>query len=347
MAGTGKTTVIETFCSLLNEKGLLGASFFCSIKSRRDVRAIFPSVAKTLAGNYPHFREKLVEVLATCSDPLGMDLINQYHTLILRPAEAAFDEDEIVVITVDALDECEDQEGTEKLLNTILDRKPNVHLRFFATSRPERRIREAFEQRQHSSLRLHDIEDHVVQADIAIYLNDRLRGVRKLRLYYGSNWPPHEIGIIVERAGKLFIYASTIYKYITDRGDPVERLLEVTAVEAFESPGAVVVESIEKLYAFILSEAFTRINKKEASRIWSCLSILVSTQRPLSISTYATLLGINASLIRTDLESLHSVIIVPDVDDQQISIYHASFPDYLATRIDDMRPAHDENVALL
>src|SRR5271154_3631422 len=83
MAGTGKTTVTETFCSLLNKKGLLGASFFCSIKSktpRRDVHAIIPSIAKALARNHPRFCESLVEVLATVPDPLGMDLEDQYHS---------------------------------------------------------------------------------------------------------------------------------------------------------------------------------------------------------------------------------------------------------------------------
>src|SRR5271156_940719 len=155
MAGTGKTTIMETFCSLLNEKDLLGASFFCSIKSKtpqQDVRTIFPSIAKTLARNHARFREKLAEVLATFSDPLGMNLKDQYHKLIAGPAEAVFRKDEIIVIAIDALDECEDQEGIEKLLGTILDYKPNVPLRFLATSQPEWRIREAFQKRPHFPL---------------------------------------------------------------------------------------------------------------------------------------------------------------------------------------------------
>ena len=341
MAGTGKTTVMETFCSLLNEKDLLGASFFCSIKSktpRRDVHTIFPSIAKTLARNHTHFREILVQVLGTFPDPLAMNLKDQYYKLIIDPAEAVFREDQIIVIAIDALDECEDQEGIRKLLSTILDYKPNVPLRFFATSRPEWRIREAFQQRHHSSLRLHDIEDDVVQADIALYLNDQLRGIPKLRQKYETSWPPPEIGIIVQRAGRLFVYASTVFKYITDRSDPCQRLEKISLQSSMK------IESIKTLYSFILSEALTNLDdEEEASHIWSCLSILISTPQPLSVSTYANLLGTDADKIRTALESLHSVIIVPDADDQHISIYHASFPDYLETRSDDIRPAHMEN----
>ena len=341
MAGTGKTTVMETFCSLLNEKNLLGASFFCSIKSktpRRDVHTIFPSIAKTLARNHAHFRESLVKVLATYSDPLGMNLKDQYHKLIVGPAEAVFRKDEIVVIAIDALDECADQEGTEKLLGTILDYKPDIPLRFFATSRPEWRIREAFQQRHHFSLRLHDIEDHIVQADISLYLNDQLRRIPKLRQKYETSWPPLEIEIIVQRAGKLFVYASTIFKYITDRSDPCQRLEKISALQS-----SVTIESIRTLYSLILSEAFNHSDDEETQCTWSCLSILISTQQPLSVSTYAKLLGTDPDLIRTALESLHSVIIVPDADDQHISIYHASFPDYLVTRTDDMHCAHIEN----
>jgi NACHT domain len=355
MAGTGKTTVMETFCRYLDREGLLGASFFCSIKSRRAVHAIFPSIARTLARNHPRFHEKLVDVLTSgkCSDPLGMNLKDQYERLILGPAEEAFstDSDEITVISIDALDECDDEEGTQikMLLKTILDRKPNVRLRFFVTSRPDRRIRESFERRHHSSLRLHDIEDHIIQADIALYLRDQLGRVEKLKEYYdstGKSWPPSEIEIIVKRAGKLFVYASTMVKYITNfRGDPVERLQEVSAlqvIQALESPVAV---PLEKLYELILSEALDGMHTKEAARIWSCLSILVSTHQPLSIRTYAKIIDVRVDLIRTAFGSLHSVIIVPPELDRHISIYHASFQDYLVTRTIEMKAAHLENAS--
>ena len=280
MAGTGKTTVTETFCSLLNEKGMLGASFFCSIKSktpRRDVRTIIPSIAKTMARNHPRFREILVEDLAKYPDPLGMNLKDQYQKLIVDPAEAAYNKDDIIVIAIDALDECEDQESTEKLLRTILEHKPNVPLRILATSRPEPRIREAFQQRHHSSLRLQDIGDHIIQADIELYLTNQLRQIPKLRQEYDeTSWPPPEIRVIAQRAGNLFVYASTIFKYIADRrGDPCERLEKISALQPCVK---IVDESIGTLYSFIFREAFTGLDDDEALLIWSCLSILISTQ---------------------------------------------------------------------
>ena len=100
---------------------------------------------------------------------------------------------------------------------------------------------------------------------------------------------------------------------------------------------------MEKLYSlYSWKPSVTGINKKEASRIWLCLSILVSAQRTFSVSMYAKLLDTKVNLIRAALESLHSIIIVPDTD---ISIYHASFPGYLATHTNDMPLVHKENAA--
>ena len=105
----------------------------------------------------------------------------------------------------------------------------------------------------------------------------------------------------------------------------------------------IVAESIETLYNFIFSEAFNKLHDEEASLIWSCLSILVSSRQSLSVSTYAKLLGISTDLIRMAFASLHSIIVIPDADDQYISIHHASFQDYLVTCTDKMRPAHKGN----
>ena len=47
LAGTGKTAVSKTFCSQLNNRKLLGASFFCMLKesNQRDVYLIIPTLA--------------------------------------------------------------------------------------------------------------------------------------------------------------------------------------------------------------------------------------------------------------------------------------------------------------
>ena len=111
LAGTGKTTVLKTFCSQLNSRGLLGASFFCTLKksNQRDVYLIIPTLARILAEEHPKFGDALEEVLESdkaCRNPTNMELKDQYLKLILQPAEQTFSADEPLVLGVDALDEC-------------------------------------------------------------------------------------------------------------------------------------------------------------------------------------------------------------------------------------------------
>ncbi|KAF5325325.1 hypothetical protein D9619_009803 [Psilocybe cf. subviscida] len=288
MAGTGKTSVAETLCNLLAGRGHLGSSFFCSRKrsDRRNVRLIIPALAKALARRYPEFRTALVEVLKDDLDFTGMGLDDQYLTLILEPAEKAFNgASEPVIIAVDALDECEDSQAAEMFLKAILGQKPLCFLRFFVTSRPEPKIRKAFASGVYSTLRLQDIEQHIVNADIAIFLNNKLKEIDDLYEEYSTTWPPPEVNAIVNQSGNLFIYAATAAKYIADeQGDPVERLSKFASI----SPPVNAVETIDEVYSFILTEAFSqKLDAQEKDRIRACLSILTCALEPLPISTYA------------------------------------------------------------
>jgi hypothetical protein len=78
---------------------------------------------------------------------------------------------------------------------------------FFVISRPERHIRESFEEQYYSALHLRDIEHHIVHANFPLYLKDRRGGSTEIETtLYESSWPPPQIGIIAQRAGNLFVY---------------------------------------------------------------------------------------------------------------------------------------------
>ncbi|KAJ2928074.1 hypothetical protein H1R20_g9012, partial [Candolleomyces eurysporus] len=236
LAGTGKTTVSKTFCSQLRNRGLLGASFFCTLKEsdKRDVYLIIPTLARILAEKRPTFGDALERILESddsCSNPTEMELQDQYLKLILLPAEKTFAADELLVLGVDALDECEDQDAVRLFIAAILSQKPTIPLKFFLTSRPEISLRESFETSTHHGwLRLHDIEADIVRADILLYLNDRFKRIPRVYNHYQaeSNWPPPEIQTIVNVSGRLFIIAATMAAYIsTSSGNCLERFQEL------------------------------------------------------------------------------------------------------------------------
>ncbi|TFK35241.1 hypothetical protein BDQ12DRAFT_760176, partial [Crucibulum laeve] len=333
MAGTGKTTVTETFCSIIHRKEILGASFFCSRhKGRVDTYQIFPSLARVLAQKHPSFEKALTKILEQDIDPVGMNLQEQYQTLIFQPAQVAFKgSSESIILSVDALDECENAEkATEKFLKAIMDNIPSVPLKFFLAGRPEMALRNTITSASGSQvLRLHDIADHIVEADIGLYLNKRLHYIKELRETY-TPWPPSELTAIVKKAGKLFIYASTAYKYISnEKGDPCCRLEELAS-----STQSLAVKGVDDLYTIILNHTFEDLNGKEQQQIQSCLSAIICAQTPMTAAVCSKLLNITSGGVRRALISLHAVLQVPENDNEteRITLYHASFFDFVTSK---------------
>ncbi|KAJ3522097.1 hypothetical protein NMY22_g12034 [Coprinellus aureogranulatus] len=331
IAGTGKTAVAETLCSQLSDRGLLGASFFCSIKVQElsDVHHIIPSLAKTLAATHPSFGDALANILESQSkNPIGqMTLAQQYDFLILRPAEVAFkDYNKNIILCADALDECRNTAALKDFLEAILSKKPASPIKVFFTSRPELTIKREVEGSIHSShmLRLHDIEKDIVRADIELYVSQTLKKVPELKDEYGNSWPPPEVEKIVEQADCLFIVAATIVRDIcSETGNPVERLRASGRVPKLSG--------IYDLYGAIMRRAIAGLESSEKRDLHACLSLLVVALRPLSLGEYAALLGRPVSAIQATFKMLHSVVQLPinRGDDMPICIHHASFVDFL------------------
>ncbi|KAF8750315.1 WD domain, G-beta repeat [Rhizoctonia solani] len=157
MAGTGKTTIAYTFAKSLNDRGALGASFFCTRTSDecRDAGRIVPTIAHQLAQYSPSFRKLIKEPLSKVKTKMTKGL----------------------VVVIDALDECNNPNGVGTILDVLFRIAPGLPLKFFVASRPEPDIRhrvEAQPEHSRSMCALHDIEALLVQADIELYIRDEL-----------------------------------------------------------------------------------------------------------------------------------------------------------------------------
>ena len=118
LAGTGKSTIAQTVSERAFADGLLGASFFCSrdFKDRSGLRFIFPTLAFQLAHKYPKFRSVLVPLLQSNPDIVHESLYSQMERLIVKPLRST---DVLMVIVIDALDECEDEEPSSAILSVL------------------------------------------------------------------------------------------------------------------------------------------------------------------------------------------------------------------------------------
>src|SRR6201992_226653 len=116
LAGTGKSTIAQTFAENSFSDGKLGASFFCSrdFEDRSNIQKIFPTLAFQLACRLPQFREELLPVLRTNPDVERDSLCSQLETLLIRPFKTTYIQ---TLIIVDALDECKDEEPASAILS--------------------------------------------------------------------------------------------------------------------------------------------------------------------------------------------------------------------------------------
>ena len=87
LAGTGKSTIAQTFAERAFADGKLGASFFCSGDSQdqSNLQMIFPTLAFQLAYRYQLFRDTILQILRACPDVAQESLCSQMEKLIVGP----------------------------------------------------------------------------------------------------------------------------------------------------------------------------------------------------------------------------------------------------------------------
>jgi len=336
LAGTGKSTIAQTFAETCFVDGKLGASFFCSrdFEDRSNLQAIFPTIAFQLAYQHLPFREELLRVLGANPGVARESLCSQMERIIIGPLKTSCIR---TLIIIDALDECRDEEPASALLSVLsryVDETPNV--KFFITGCPEPRIRSGFclklLQPITEVLRLHDVKRSLVDSDIKLFFSTRLAEIAKTRsdCNFMEDWPsPSDLNILCKKAAGFFIYASTVVKLVGFKNHtPTEQLDQIISLPQDTTHEGR--SGIDLLYTQVLKQAVDNMDV-DAEEIYSRFRTIVGAVllvfNPLSITALSGLL--RASNISTTLRSLHSLLLVPEGTEDPIRAFHKSFPDFL------------------
>jgi len=345
LAGTGKSTIAQTFTEMSFADGKLGASFFCSrdFEDRNNLRTIFPTLAFQLAYRYPRFREELLPVLIASPSVGRETLCSQMEKLIVGPLKATRIP---TLIVIDALDECKDEQPASAILSILscyVDQIPNV--KFFITGRPEPQIRSGFQldtlQPFTEVLELHKVQRSLVDSDIKLFFQAQLPKTAKNRRHCDvtKEWPlTSDINILCEKTAGLFIYASTVVKFVASQyHEPPDRLALLISL-----PQDTVREGdsgIDSLYTEILKQAYSALgpdsHKQDNQEVYhsfrSVVGAVLLAFNPLSMKSLSSLLpGFGTpSKISTALDPLHSLLLVPNGTGDPVQVFHKSFPDFL------------------
>ncbi|KAJ1299666.1 hypothetical protein OPQ81_011059 [Rhizoctonia solani] len=329
MAGTGKTTIAYSVCKRLDAENKLAASFFCSrLRDEcRNVNLIIPSIAYQLAHFSPPFQNVLSSILEEDQHIEHKTLDQQFDALIKKPLltiKSVVGEEMVVVI--DALDECENKDSTMSMLRMLLSKSTDLPLRFIVSSRPEPQIRDQMtEDRVRSRLVLHELDRGVVQTDVERYIRDELKHMKPA---------PEEdqISALVKRAGILFIYASTVVRYIgydNFQSDPHGRLCDI--LNGPESEEDVEYEEIDQLYVTVLDAALgnRKLRKVQRDMMQQVVHTVICAREPLTVVGLSGLLQIdNPERVREVLRPLWSVLYIVE-GNELVTTLHASFPDFM------------------
>ncbi|KAE9396780.1 hypothetical protein BT96DRAFT_884510 [Gymnopus androsaceus JB14] len=354
-AGVGKSAIAQTISEEFAASHLAATFFFARADpSRNNLTSFFITISYQLATS-PTLGPilKYPIDLAVRQNPSIVHAIleEQFQQLIMLPCNWLVAcrlterwKSLPRLIIIDGLDECIDIPSQERLLSIIRQAKsatPPLPFEFLICSRPEPRIRNAFSHHEFRSiLGCDDIGESFESAkDIFKYLKHDFGRVRREHgrsmAHVAEDWPGN--GIIqqlVQRACGQFIYATTVLKYVGDHdGFPIERLeiiLNITVPEDFDSP----YPDLDLLYIQILSVcAQQELLLDVMAQILSPAGIFFD-ERYERTSTFVIegVFSLAKGKLWSLLYRLHSVLFIPEIDDENITVRHASFIDFLTDR---------------
>jgi len=234
-----------------------------------------------------------------------------------------------MIVVVDALDECEDQSLIGDIIELFTEALVtfDLPLRLFFTSRPEPHIRAKVMANEAAAMtRSFALHEFDARNDIRMFLYKRLAGVYAERHQVMRScpqpWPTkHDLEDLVHKSSGLFIFASTVIKYINDkRHNSNQRLKETLGIG---SSGPSAYAGLDLLYLQILSSISDIPSLQVVLRTVICLF------DPLSVEQLQALLnakGVDVSLL---LENLNSILLVPGDKDKPVQVFHQSLRDFL------------------
>ncbi|KAG2744708.1 hypothetical protein P692DRAFT_201116541 [Suillus brevipes Sb2] len=353
-AGVGKSAVAFTVAETMRdmkvtedtrvEKRLAGTFFFSRKHTKRCTTGyFFATLVYQLVINFPSIR---TDVNRTIRDNPALldpdkslrDQVEAFFIQPLRRLQLRLRGCPPLAFVVDALDECTSETELTDLILYLARalREPDLPLvHILLTSRSESHICKAFQNVEvrpwvceipvktsgEGVAATISLDGADVDKDIYIFLHHSLTELQSRH----PDFPKpsrDELERLASRAGRRFIVASTMMKFIDDGdSDPRDRLQIMLDLASELLPGT----EVYKLYDRILSTC------ADPKRAYQYLSIVAALADPLPISQLSKLLGPGLGRdVETVLVQLRSVMDIPTEGSLPVNIYHSSVRDYVS-----------------
>jgi hypothetical protein len=364
MAGTGKSTIARTIARELHDSGYLGASFFFS-RAGGDVgnaRLFVTTIARQLAASRKLIVDRAQALRAGISEAVSdhPDIVrktrqDQEKVLIIEPISqldsrvgilelfkrmvSFHPPSRALVIIVDALDECEDENDIKNILQLLIQAGDltAIRLRTIVTSRPETPIYlglNAVPAIVHRQVILDDISRDTINRDIRAFFESNFALIRTKLGALSADWSGEDIvNNLVERVNALFIYAATVCRFLMED----ERLSRERLTIVLQHIGTCreSLSPIDDIYTKVLQQTIPG-NCKDNVRekvLWlfeNVVKPLVVLLQPLDAVSVALLLDVEKEDVIGALRDLRSVLYIPTDPSSTIRPLHPSFREFLS-----------------
>ncbi|KDQ51694.1 hypothetical protein JAAARDRAFT_502527 [Jaapia argillacea MUCL 33604] len=332
-AGSGKSTIARTVSDKIESEGdglgvKLAASWVFSRRTgRTTIAKFFPTIAYQLAISLPWIRADLERALGDDPSILNQTPTRQFKKLVIRPIKPFRESIPTPIIIVDGLDECDDVDADRlmEVITAAFDAR-QCPLRFLVTSRTGCDAIQQHFDRDLSKFYHLNLWCYSACAAIRTFFQVELRKIydgRKRHMNVKAPWPSTEqLDVLASKADGLFIYASTLVKFVAEKGGRPDRKLE----EAMERHNG-----LDSLYHQVLSSSPSSGTPLFQRIIGSVLCV----PRTLDFDDLADLLSVDVVDMEVTLEGCHSILQVPDTNCpgsrgwmHPLQFLHASLPDF-------------------
>ena len=266
---------------------------------------------------FPSVKQPMQDVLEKEPAILHQRLELQFTNLIIDPLLSITESIPQFIVVIDGLDECGSEGQVQKLVQLLMDALPKFPFRFLFTSRLEAYIEAIFTSSLYrNKVNCMALRDFNALSDVYEYLRSSLSEVQEARKL-PSSWPSEkDLRQVAEKSESIFIYASTLVKFVGDEhGDPQRRFS--VALKAHKG--------LDSLFDQVLTDA------KEYPHFDQVLGAIVVVRGNPHIDILAQLLHLDsANDVRIALRGCLSILLVPDANNDYVRPYHASLLDFLS-----------------
>jgi hypothetical protein len=323
VAGSGKSTVAKHMSDEWRRDGRLGGCFFFN-KNRSEATntdLFSETIAAQLAASHtqhPHIRFSIIQAIKTLDPTISIyPFAERLRRLVMEPLK-----DLDLILTIDALDECNERDRAVLLKSLLSCLSQGVLVKIFITSRPEFDIATILEPYRAQTTSLHDPNLRSNQDDIAIFVENALED-----FVQSSILEQQDVLRLANRVNCLFILASTACRVIKKSADPR------TTLKSLLNPRANRLRHINKLYLTILEKVCQADDLEPLedeipnpkSLIREVLQVIIVAGSPVTIRSIGSIL--NLEHVGHILGHLSSVLSVKD--DETVFMLHPTFIEFL------------------